>query len=79
MAISNQIQGATAGQTPNGDPRWQVVERIIASPSFQKSERLEASRDVNTRQIQDENYVLLGSSYSYPWVELDESRLNFVM
>jgi hypothetical protein len=28
--------------TPDGDPRWQVVERIIASPSFQKSERLKA-------------------------------------
>ncbi len=36
-------------------------------------------RDIKAREIQDGSYVLLGSTYSNPWVELYESRLNFVV
>ncbi len=42
MEITRQVQGVPGERTPIDDPRWQVVERIIASPSFQKSERLKA-------------------------------------
>ncbi len=43
MSIPNQIQEITpVSAALIQDPRWQVVERIVQSPSFQKSERLKA-------------------------------------
>ena len=42
MPLSNEVRSERAGSTDPEDPRWQLVERIVSSPCFQKSERLKA-------------------------------------
>lgn len=37
------------------------------------------ARDLNLRDLQNGNYVFLGSSWANPWVEVYEPRLNFVV
>jgi hypothetical protein len=37
-----------------------------------------SARDLRLRDLQDGNYILVGSPSSNPWVTLYESRLNFV-
>jgi hypothetical protein len=37
------------------------------------------ARDVKLREVQEGNYLFLGSQWANPWVELYEPKLNFVM
>lgn len=42
MSLSTEASGFSTDAVLADDPRWQVIERIVASPCFQRSERLKA-------------------------------------
>ena len=48
------------------------------SGGFHDRITVRSARDLRLRDMQDGNYILVGSPSSNPWVSLYESRLNFV-
>ncbi len=57
-----------------------VVVNALSAMSAGYGDRItvRSARDLRLRDLQDGNYILVGSPSSNPWVTLYESRLNFV-
>lgn len=57
-----------------------VVVKALSSFSGSNPDRItvRSARDLRLRDMQDGNYILVGSPSSNPWVSLYESQLNFV-
>lgn len=64
-------------------PRTSLTSAIVASELQGSARRngvntaLRFPRDINIREFKSENFILIGSRFSIPWVELFEEQLNF--
>lgn len=55
-----------------------VVSRILALPSCPKDRvSLVHASNLNVRALQNDNFILIGSRHSNPWVEVFEEKRNF--
>jgi hypothetical protein len=55
-----------------------IVTRLLQSIGDNRDQVfVRSARDVNLRELEEGNYVLLGSPASNPWVSLFEKKLNF--
>ena len=57
-----------------------VVVNALSSMSHDSQDRItvRSARDLRLRDMQDGNYILVGSPSSNPWVTLYENQLNFI-
>jgi hypothetical protein len=55
-----------------------LIQKVLGrAPGFQDRVMIKYARNMNVREFKMENFILVGSAQSNPWVELFQAKMNF--
>lgn len=72
------IQGMIATKSLGNISEFKLAHRILALDPLAKNVRVFGARQYMPALVKQDNVILIGGRVSNPWVELFESRLNFI-